>query len=196
MRLPSWRQRLVPLLTMGALLVLTATRPAFATVLNGAGARLHALAPAAGAATPLLASQSTGHAARVVATGARYPIIGCNNPRLPSQNRAAWRYAPHACETGGSLGSTEGIASAHWRGWGSPRAHATGQLIDGLGFAYPAHIVAFDLVRAHRLPGTHRFGSWYRRLRVVSTRAFRGGISRGPYTVVIDVTPQAAPARG
>lgn len=143
------------------------------------------VSPAAFAGTPT----------RVVATGARYPVIGCNDTRLPAQNRASWRYAPRACETGGSLGSTEGIAAAHWHHWGSSRAHATGLLIDGLGFAYPARITAFDLVRARRLPGTHRYGSWYARLRVVAARRFRGGIARGPYRVLINVTPQAAPRR-
>jgi hypothetical protein len=122
------------------------------------------------------------------ATAARYPAIGCDDQKLRYQNRKSWRYAPSNCETGGGLGSSEGIAQARWHDWGARRATATGLLIDGLGYSYPATITAYDLV--HGPLGRDRHASWYRWLHVVARRRHLAGAWRGPFNVTIDVAPQ------
>lgn len=122
----------------------------------------------------------------------RYPVIGCDDLRSGGQNRYSWRHAPRGyCETGGSLGSTEGIDHAHWRGWGRAKAHARGYLVDGLGFMYRARITAYGLYHCHNCFGIAGYDpSWYRWLHVVSKGGSRGGARRGPFNVTINVTPQ------
>jgi hypothetical protein len=107
-------------------------------------------------------------AATAVAAGMRWPVIGCEDLHHTFVNHYSWRYAPGECTTGGTLGTTEGIAGAHWRGWGGSRATATGYLRDGLGFAYPASITAYDLYRTNNFLGTHHYAAWYSRLHVVA----------------------------
>jgi len=94
------------------------------------------------------------------------------------------------CTTGGTLGTTEGIDHARWTGWGNAVAHATGYLVDGLGFEYAATITAHGLASCTNCgagPGTVR---WYKSLHVVSSGGVRGGVQRGPFNLTIDVTPQ------
>ena len=122
----------------------------------------------------------------------RFPVIGCNKQSSPYPNHYGWRHAPTGyCDTGGSLGSTEGIDRAHWRGWGRRRAHAHGLLVDGLGFRYPARITAYDFTRCHNCFGVQGYNpTWYGRLHVVSRGGYRGGARRGPFNVVINVVPE------
>jgi hypothetical protein len=128
--------------------------------------------------------------AATAAARQRWPVIGCNDNSAPYLNRYAHRYKPrHYCETGGSLGSLEGIDHATWRRWGDGRAYATGYLVDGLGFEYKARITAYKIVRTHDFLGTNNYASWYRKLHVVADGGFRGGVFRGPFDVTIDCTP-------
>lgn len=127
--------------------------------------------------------------ARIAATQ-RFPVIGCDDHRYPFENHYSWRYAPSECETGGSLGTLEGVSGVHWRGWKRGRATGKGSLIDGLGFGYPASLTAYGLYRTHDLVGTGKFGSWYRRMRATPAGAVRGGALRGPVNVTINVIPQ------
>jgi hypothetical protein len=120
----------------------------------------------------------------------RWPVIGCEDAHYGYVNHHSWRYAPRDCTTGGKLGTTEGIAGARWRGWGRSRAIATGYLIDGLGFEYPAKIVAYDLYRTNNFLGGHHYAAWYPRLHVVATGETRGGAFRGPFDVIINSTPE------
>lgn len=121
----------------------------------------------------------------------RFPVIGCNNLRHKLPNHDSWRFAPTGmCETSGSLGTLEGIDHAHWRDWGAVRSVATGDLVDGLGYEYPATITAYDMGHCHQCFGkSDDTISWYRRLHVVTAGGYRGGAQRGPFDVTIDVTP-------
>lgn len=122
----------------------------------------------------------------------RFPVIGCIGYHSEiSPNHDSWRYAPtNVCEIGGQLGSAEGIDDAHWQNWGQPTATAQGFLIDGLGFDYPADITAYRLYTCHNCFGKRGATySWYERLHVVASAAFRGMVWRGPFDEYLNVVP-------
>lgn len=137
-------------------------------------------------------SPASGGAARA---RRRFPVIGCDDLKYTFLNRYSWRFAPtRYCETGGRLGSLEGIDHAHWRDWGQRQAIARGSLVDGLGFEYPATITAYNLRRCHRCFGMSAYNpSWYLKLHVVAKGGIRGGVPRGPFNVSLDVGPQERP---
>lgn len=79
---------------------------------------------------------------------------------------------------------------ARWTGWGLPQATGAGDLIDGLGFEYPATITAYELTSTSNLNGKYGFASWYAKLHVTAPGAVRANVFRGPFNIVINVTPQ------
>jgi hypothetical protein len=144
--------------------------------------RLSGLAVAAIAS--FVVSMPTAAAAR-----ARWPVIGCDDNAGPGPiNHYAWKWQPSGLCT--ITGATDGIDHARWKHWGSHQATATGDFVDGLGFMYPAKLTAYRLHVTHNLFGNRGvYGAWYTKLHVVAKREFRGSIERGPFNVVLDVTP-------
>lgn len=127
----------------------------------------------------------------VLAPGAsarqRWPIIGCWDFSSQGFNHYLWEYKPGGlCAI---LETTAGIDHARWKHWGSRQATGTGQFVDALGFMYPAKLTAYGLHVTHNFLGEHTYAAWYTKLHVVAKREYRGEIYRGPFNLVLDVTP-------
>lgn len=148
----------------------------------GAGVR-HAWAAVVIAVVGLALSSPATSAA------ARWPVIGCSNLRYNFFNHYAWKHAPSGlCVI---TPTNAGIDHVKWTGWGGNKATGKGDFIDSLGYMYPATITAYDLYVTHNFLGrTGSYAAWYGKLHVVAKRQFRGGIYRGPFNVVLNVTPE------
>lgn len=111
-------------------------------------------------------------------------------PRLEGLRHNLWEFAPGGlCDVGGSFGAVAGIDHTHWTGWGRATATGTGMFVDGLGFEYPAEITGYGLVSTHNFSGKQFYAKWYSKLHVIAQAELRGGTVRGPFDVVMNVTP-------
>jgi hypothetical protein len=125
------------------------------------------------------------------AAHARWPVIGCQDPRDKVPNHFDWRYKPTGlCVSSGSRGAMTGIDHAHWEHWGRRRATARGMLVFGQGFEYPARITAYGLSRTHDFLGQGAYAAWYSKLRVVSRGGYSHGLHQGPLNLILSVVPQ------
>jgi hypothetical protein len=122
---------------------------------------------------------------------ARWPVIGCEAPHQTVGNHFAWRYKPSGlCGVSGSRATLIGIDHAHWRHWGRRRTTATGMVVYGLGFEYPARITVYGLSKTHDFLGQGAYVASYNNLHVVSRGGYSHGVHHGPLNLTLGVVPQ------
>jgi hypothetical protein len=73
-------------------------------------------------------------------------VMGC--ARSSDGSLVHLKARPRDCGNTELGGTTDGIRAARWTHWGGPVASGRGELVDGLGFAFPARFWVFG--RSHR----------------------------------------------
>jgi len=122
----------------------------------------------------------TAAAAVSAASASARVVMGCD--RVTTGLLVNTKAHPHSCGNQALGGSTAGITGVRWRHWGRGVASGRGQMIDGLGFGYPARFWVFG--RSYRDGVT-----FYSRMRVISQGENRGGAWRPGINRIVNVTP-------
>jgi hypothetical protein len=129
------------------------------------------------------------------AGAARFPVIGCDDPKYPYANHYGWAYAPTGfCRTSRGNG-VEGIDHTHWRSWGKSHATGRGYLVvyNQAVEEYPAIITAYGFWSTDHFAGINEHLSAYSHLHVqVLSRLATGGPIRwrGLLNVTLNVQIQ------
>lgn len=116
-------------------------------------------------------------------------VIGCSKPGSGHPLLNDIEQHPRNCSDPALGGTTAGLQAVRWQDWGQPLATGSGLLVDGLGFEYPAKVIAFDLTQQNGM-------TFYARVHVVSEGENRGGAFRPGLDKTVSVVPNSVTSLG
>src|SRR5262245_46913667 len=104
--------------------------------------------------------------ARATEKRARFPVIGCDDPRYPYANHYEWSYAPSGYCGIKRRNGLEGIDHTRWQSWGRKRATGRGFIVvyDQAVLEFPATMTAYGFWSTKNFAGTNEYVSTYTKL--------------------------------